>query len=207
MSSVFRVALTGGIGSGKTTVANKFEQLGVPVIDSDIIAREIVEPGQSCLNKIIQHFGDELLTKEKVLNREKLRNIIFNDDKAKEKLEEILHPSIYEEIDKKISKIDYPYCLVVIPLLIETNAMGYFNRILIVDTAETMQIHRAQQRDNASEENIEKIIKSQVSREQRLKHADDIIENNLSIEELNNSVVELHKKYINLAGYNAEKNK
>ena len=207
MASVFRVALTGGIGSGKTTVANKFEQLGVPVIDSDIISREIVEPGQSCLNKIIQHFGDELLTKEKVLNREKLRNIIFNDDKAKEKLEEILHPSIYEEIDKKISKIDYPYCLVVIPLLIETNAMGYFNRILIVDTAETMQIHRAQQRDNASEENIEKIIKSQVSREQRLKHADDIIENNLSIEELNNSVVELHKKYINLAGYNAEKNK
>ena len=207
MASVFRVALTGGIGSGKTTVANKFEQLGVPVIDSDIISREIVEPGQSCLNKIIQHFGDELLTKEKVLNREKLRNIIFNDDKAKEKLEEILHPSIYEEIDKKISKIDYPYCLVVIPLLIETNAMGYFNRILVVDTAETMQIHRAQQRDNASEENIEKIIKSQVSREQRLKHADDIIENNLSIEELNNSVVELHKKYINLAGYNAEKNK
>lgn len=207
MTSILRVALTGGIGSGKTTVANKFEQLGVPVVDSDIIARKIVEPGQASLNKIIQNFGDELLTKEKVLNREKLRNIIFSDDIAKEKLEKILHPAIYEEIDTQISKIDYPYCLVVIPLLIETNAMGHFNRILVVDTEETMQIQRAHQRDNSSEKDIEKIIKSQVSREQRLKYADDIIENNLSIEELNNSVVELHKKYINLAGYNAEKNK
>ncbi|MGB1801061.1 MAG: dephospho-CoA kinase [Gammaproteobacteria bacterium] len=207
MTSVLRVALTGGIGSGKTTVANQFEKLGTPIIDSDIIARNVVTPGQPCLKKIIHTFDNELLTKQGELNREKLRNIIFNDSKAKEKLEQILHPAIYEEIEKQIAEINYPYCLIVIPLLIETNAMDRFDRILVVDTAEKVQIQRAQQRDNTSEENIERIIKSQVNRQQRLKYADDIIENNLSIEGLNSSVKILHEKYINLSSYKPEKNK
>lgn len=201
MASVFRVALTGGIGTGKTTVAAQFEKFGVPVIDSDIIARNIVKPGQPCLNKIIQTFDNELLTTEGKLNREKLRKIIFNDDKAKKKLEKILHPAIYEEIEKQIAKIDYPYCLVVIPLLIETNAMDRFDRILVVDTDEKKQIQRAHQRDNTSEQNIEKIIKSQTNRQQRLEYADDIIENNFNIEGLNSSVKILHEKYINLSSY------
>lgn len=207
MASVLRVVLTGGIGTGKTTVATLFEKLGVPVIDSDIIARNIVKPGQPCLNKIIQTFDNQLLTEGGELNREKLREIIFNDNKAKEKLEEILHPAIYEEIEKQIAKIDYPYCLIVIPLLIETNAIDRFDQILVVDTDEKIQIQRAHQRDNTSEENIEKIIKSQVNRQQRLKYADDIIENNLSIEGLNSSVNILHEKYINLSSYKSEKNK
>lgn len=205
MTSVLRVALTGGIGTGKTTVANQFEKLGVTVIDADIIARNLVKPKQPCLHKIIQIFGSELLTKQGALNREKLRELIFNSNKAKEKLEEIMHPAIYEEIERQIAKIDYPYCLVVIPLLIETNAMDCFDRILIVDTDEKMQIQRAHQRDNTSKENIEKIIKSQANRQLRLKYADDIIENNLNIEALNSSINILHEKYINLSSYKSKK--
>lgn len=203
MSSVLRIALTGGIGSGKTTVARKFEALGVPVIDSDIIARDIVEPGRPCLKKIFEIFGDHLQNKDGTLNRDQLRNIIFNDDKAKEELENILHPEIYREIENQIAKIHYPYCLIVLPLLIETNAIHHFDRVLVIDTNEAIQIDRAYQRDNTSRENIEKIIKSQVNREERLKHADEIIENNLSIEELNDSIKKIHEKYINLSSYNS----
>lgn len=205
MSSVLRVALTGGIGSGKTTVSTKFEKLGAPVIDSDFIARDIVKPDSPCLNRIIEQFGIELLTKEKCLNREKLRDIIFNDAEAKDKLEKILHPAIYQEIEEQISEINFPYCLVVIPLLFETNSADRFDRILVIDSDESLQINRAHQRDNTSEKEIKKIIKSQVNREHRLKYADDIIENNLSIEELNSSISKLHEKYINLSSYNTEK--
>lgn len=202
MSSVLRIALTGGIGSGKTTVARKFEALGVPIIDSDIIARDIVKPGQPCLKKIFENFGGQIQNRDGTLDREKLREIIFNDNKAKEKLEKILHPEIYQEIENQISKINYPYCLIVLPLLIETGATDHFDRVLVLDTTESVQMERACQRDNTSRENIEKIIKSQVNRKERLKYADEIIENNHSIEELNDSINKLHEKYINLSSYN-----
>ena len=206
MSATLRVALTGGIGSGKSTVALKFQELGAPVIDSDIIAREVVNPNKPCLKKIINVFGDKLLTKKGSLDRKKLRDIIFNDDRAKDKLEEILHPAIYAEIDKQIINVNYPYCLIVIPLLIETNAVNRFDRILVIDTTETIQIERAKNRDNSSAENIKKIIESQISRQQRLEYADDILNNSHKIEELNDSIIKLHEKYIDLSSYTNKKN-
>ncbi|MBL1141637.1 MAG: dephospho-CoA kinase [Proteobacteria bacterium] len=206
MSAVLRIALTGGIGSGKSTVSSMFHQLGVPIIDSDIISRDIVKPDRPCLNEIIHEFGNELLTKSGTLNRQKLRSIIFHDDSAKKKLEEILHPVIYQEIENQVSRLNYPYCLIVIPLLIETRAMERFDKILVVDAPETIQIERAHHRDNTSEKNIEKILKSQISRKQRLKYADFVIENKLGINELNNSVVKLHEKFLELSSYYKEKN-
>lgn len=206
MSETLRIALTGGIGSGKSTVTSKFQQLGVPVIDSDIISREIVELDKPCLKKIIHEFGNNLLTNEGTLDREKLRSIIFNDDAAKKILEDILHPAIYQEIEDQVSNVNYPYCLIVIPLLIETNASDRFDRILVVDTTEALQVERASNRDKTSVEDIKKIIKSQVSHEQRLKYANDVINNSLTIEELNDSVLKLHEKYIKLSSHSNKKN-
>lgn len=199
MSGVLRIALTGGIGSGKSTVASKFQTLGVPVIDSDVIARSIVKPGEPALKAIVSAFGKDLLTDEGTLDRRRLRNIIFNDLSAKTRLENILHPLIYKEIDEQVSRIHYPYCLIVIPLLVETERTNHFDRILVVDIPEEIQLKRASNRDNDSLKLIEGIIKSQASREQRLKHADDIIDNNLEIEDLNKTIQTLHNKYLKLA--------
>ena len=193
-----RVALTGGIGSGKSTVAEQFQKLGAPIIDSDIISREIVKPGFSVLNKIITEFGERILKHDGILDRHKLRELIFTDANAKKKLEQILHPVIYQKISEQIPSINYPYCLIIVPLLIETQTMNKFDRILVVDIPEFMQIARARKRDKCSAEMIKSIIKTQVKRRQRLKFADDIIDNNFEINELNKSVQKLHNKYLSL---------
>jgi dephospho-CoA kinase len=202
MSKTLHVALTGGIGSGKSTVSSIFQSLGVPVIDSDVISRTIVMPGKPCLKNIIDEFGSTLLNDKGELDRHKLRNIIFNDSEAKTKLEELLHPVIYQEIERAASSIDYPYCLIAIPLLIETQATEKFDRILLVDLPEAVQLARASDRDNTSIDLISEIIKNQASREQRLKYADDIIDNSVKIEELTNAVQKLHNKYLKLAEAN-----
>lgn len=202
MLARLRIALTGGIGSGKSTVTSLFQELGTPIIDSDVVARDIVKPDSPCLNAIINEFGVELLTNEGYLNRSKLREIIFNDNKNKIKLEAILHPVIYKEIESQIAEINYPYCLIVIPLLIETKAIDRFDRILLVDTDEELQIKRASNRDNVSSQTIKKIMKYQASRQQRLECADDIINNTVEIEKLNESVLTLHKKYLKLSSNN-----
>ncbi|HIF49996.1 MAG TPA: dephospho-CoA kinase [Thiotrichaceae bacterium] len=201
MSAVLRVALTGGIGSGKSTVSSKFHELGAPIIDSDIISRDVVKPESACLHAIINEFGSDVLTNKATLDRDKLRTIVFNDDNAKNKLEEILHPAIYLEIENQLSKVDYPYCITVIPLLVETQAMRRFDRILLVDISEKLQIERTVNRDNSSNIIVEKIIKSQVSRKQRLKYADDIINNSIEIDELNDTVLHLHHLYMELSNY------
>ncbi|MCZ6802454.1 MAG: dephospho-CoA kinase [Proteobacteria bacterium] len=202
MSMALRIALTGGIGSGKSTVASKFMGLGVPVIDTDIISRNIVKPGEPCLKIIINEFGNQLLTIEGILDRHKLRNIIFNDKKARIKLEKILYPVIYQKINEQISTIDYQYCLIVIPLLVETQAMDHFDRILLVDIPEHLQVKRAAERDNISPQNVQNIIRTQANRTQRLKYANDIIDNSVKIEELNETVNILHNKYLELSGKN-----
>jgi len=199
MVKPFSVALTGGIGSGKSTVAEVFQEQGVPTIDADIISHTIVTPGKPCFAAIISEFGSILLSEDGSLDRLQLRDIVFNDAKAKDKLEKILHPGIYEEIDNLLHTVNSPYCLIVIPLLIESQATDKFDRILLIDVPEELQIIRTTERDNISAEIAAKIIKSQASRQERLMFADDIIVNDIDIKNLNESVLHLHKKYLKLA--------
>ena len=199
MPPVLTIALTGGIGSGKTSVASIFKGLGVPVIDSDTISKEIILPGKPCFKDIVNEFGEEILTNEGTIDRHKLRDIIFNNDKARIKLENITHPIIFKNIDIQISLINYPYCLVIIPLLIETKSVKYFDKILLVDTHKNIQFERVSKRDSMSPTLLRKIIKIQATRSERLKYADDVIENNNEIEGLNEYINILHKKYLILS--------
>ena len=191
------VGLTGGIGSGKTTVANMFHDLGVELIDADIIAREVVEPASFALGKIKQHFGDDFIQTDGYLDRTKLRHKIFNSEKDKEWLNNLLHPLIRESILSKISQSSGQYCILVAPLLFENKLTQYVNRTLVVDVTESIQIERTVKRDNSNSHIIEKIIESQISRNERLKLADDIIDNsNTDLSLIAKKVDELHRLYL-----------
>ena len=202
MLPALTIALTGGIGSGKTSIASIFKSLGVPIIDSDTISKEIILPGKPCFKDIVNEFGEEILTNKGTIDRYKLRDIIFNNDKARIKLENITHPIIFKNIDIQTSLINYPYCLVIVPLLIETKSVKYFDKVLLVDTLENIQFERVTKRDSISPTLLRKIIKTQVTRSERLKHADDIIENNNEIGNLNEYINILHKKYLGLSNNN-----
>ena len=199
MPPVLTVALTGGIGSGKTSIASIFKNLGVPIIDSDTISKEIILPGKPCFKDIVNEFGEEILTNKGTIDRYKLRDIIFNNDKARIKLENITHPIIFKNIDIQTSLINYPYCLVIVPLLIETKSAKYFDKVLLVDTFKNIQFERVSKRDSMSPTLLKKIIKIQATRSERLKYADDIIENNNEIGNLNEYINILHKKYLALS--------
>jgi dephospho-CoA kinase len=199
MPPVLTIALTGGIGSGKTSIASIFKSLGVPIIDSDTISKEIILPGKPCFKDIVNEFGEEILTNKGIIDRYKLRDIIFNNDKARIKLENITHPIIFKNIDIQTSLINYPYCLVIVPLLIETKSVKYFDKVLLVDTLENIQFERVAKRDSMSPTLVRKIIKTQATRSERLKYADDIIENNNEIGNLNEYINILHKKYLTLS--------
>jgi dephospho-CoA kinase len=199
MPPVLTIALTGGIGSGKTSIASIFKSLGVPIIDSDTISKEIILPGKPCFKDIVNEFGEEILTNKGTIDRYKLRDIIFNNDKARIKLENITHPIIFKNIDIQTSLINYPYCLVIVPLLIETKSVKYFDKVLLVDTFKNIQFERVSKRDSMSPTLLKKIIKIQATRSERLKYADDIIENNNEIGNLNEYINILHKKYLTLS--------
>ena len=202
MPPVLTIALTGGIGSGKTSIASIFKSLGVPIIDSDTISKEIILPGKPCFKDIVNEFGEEILTNKGTIDRYKLRDIIFNNDKARIKLENIIHPVVFKNIDTEISLINYPYCLVIIPLLIETKSTEKFDRILVIDALESLQFERIVKRDDISPILIKKIIKTQAKRKERLRYANDIIVNNDTIMNLNKSINTLHKKYLGLSNNN-----
>ena len=202
MPPVLTIALTGGIGSGKTSIASIFKSLGVPIIDSDTISKEIILPGKPCFKDIVNEFGEEILTNKGTIDRYKLRDIIFNNDKARIKLENIIHPVVFKNIDTEISLINYPYCLVIIALLIETKSTERFDRILVIDALESLQFERIVKRDDISPILIKKIIKTQAKRKERLRYANDIIVNNDKIINLNKSINTLHKKYLGLSNNN-----
>ena len=201
------IALTGGIGSGKTTVSEIFKTKNIPVIDTDIIARQIVEKGKPAYNEIIKQFGEGILNKNKNIDRQFLRELIFSSTKKRLQLENILHPIIWNEVKTQLASISSnvsvtpPYCIVVIPLLLENSSKTRpitFDRVLVIDVPEEIQLERSKKRDNSSESIIKNIMKNQVSRQIRIDAADDIIVNTRDLDFLKNQIEELHNKYIKL---------
>lgn len=192
------IGLTGGIGSGKSAAGIEFEKLGITVIDADEIAQKASLKNSKAYKEIVEYFGASILDNSQNIDRRKLRNIVFNNDEQKKKLEQILHPAIREDISFAISNSKSPYTIIMVPLIYETNSKDNYNRILVIDCDEDIQISRAVTRDGASEEDIKKIINSQATKKERLSIADDVISNNSSIEELSEKVLHLHKNYLEL---------
>ncbi len=192
------IGLTGGIGSGKSAAGIEFEKLGITVIDADEIAQKASLKNSKAYKEIVEYFGATILDNSQNIDRRKLRNIVFNNDEQKKKLEQILHPAIREDISFAISNSKSPYTIIMVPLIYETNSKDNYNRILVIDCDEDIQISRAVTRDGASEEDIKKIINSQATKKERLSIADDVISNNSSIEKLSEKVLHLHKNYLEL---------
>ncbi|ANO52174.1 dephospho-CoA kinase [Woeseia oceani] len=195
----FRIGLTGGIASGKSLIANYFEELGVPVIDTDVIARELVEPGSPALNEIRQMFGDRVIAVDGGLNRAALRTIVFADEGERRKLEGLLHPLIREETMRQSASAGGRYQIIVVPLLAESPMRESMDRILVVDVPKALQLERLLARDAENKAQAERIIASQASREERLAIADDVINNDGSLELARQRVAELHRRYERLA--------
>lgn len=191
------VALSGGVASGKSTIANLFAQLGVPIIDADIIARQVVEVGTDALAQIVKHFSTEILLPNGELDRSQLREIIFNNDHERLWLNNLLHPIIHKITQKQIAKQTAPYVIWVVPLLIENNLHQLADRVLMVDVPETLQMERLIYRDKISESLAKRMIRTQVPLAERLSYADDIIVNNGNLASLSEQVNKLHQQYLN----------
>ena len=197
------VGLTGGIGSGKSTIAELFAELGVPVIDADLIARQVVEKGSPLLAEIAAHFGPEILLEDGALNRAALREKVFNHESEKQWLNQLLHPAIRHKMLQQLAAQDAPYCIFMVPLLIENKLTALCQRVLVVDVSKQTQMTRASKRDNNQLALIKNIMQSQVSRSERLQHADDVINNDADLSEslpqLKQKVLDLHHHYLQLA--------
>lgn len=193
------VALTGGIGSGKSAVSRHLESLGVPVTDADLLARQMVEPGSPALLEIQAAFGEHLVNQAGELDRQALREIVFDHPEQRERLEAILHPRIRQAMLDWLDQQQAPYALLVIPLLFETGQNQLADRVLVVDCAPELQIQRVAERDGLAQAQIEQILSAQVDRETRLQGADDIIENNGTLAELIEATEAMHQRYLKLA--------
>jgi dephospho-CoA kinase len=196
MPSVPRIALTGGVASGKSTVATLFAALGAKLIDTDQIARDIVAPPAPVLDRIVARFGPELLTPQGTLDRARLRSIVFADAAARADLEAITHPAIRAEAARRSAAEGGPYQLIAVPLLVETGTQRDYDRVLVVDTDPELQLRRLLQRDGIDEITARNMLSAQASREQRLGLADDIIDNNGTIATLAAQVETLHRRYL-----------
>ncbi len=196
---MFIVALTGGIGSGKSTAANIFAELGVPITDVDVISHQLTAANQPLVKEIEKIFGNQYITPEGALNRDAMRKLVFNDDAARAKLNAILHPVIYDEAVKALTFTKKaPYQILAIPLLFESpHYKKLINRILLIDCDEKIQIERVKSRSHLSESEIIKIIRTQTPQNERLTLADDVIQNDGNVEELRKKILEIHQKYIN----------
>ncbi|TNV19242.1 dephospho-CoA kinase [Buttiauxella sp. B2] len=201
---VYTVALTGGIGSGKSTVADNFSRLGITIVDADVIARQIVEPGQPALSIIAEHFGTEILLQDGTLNRRVLREKIFSSPEQKQWLNELLHPLIHQRTQTEINQALSPYVLWVVPLLIENNLQQKADRVLVVDVSPEVQIARTIARDKVSRQHVQQILAAQVTREARLAVADDVINNDGGTAQVAAHVDRLHCQYLELASQAAQ---
>jgi len=196
MNNKYIVGLTGGIGSGKTTIANLFINKNIDVVDADEVARQVVEPGQPALAAIVEKFGDNILLADGSLNRPKLREKVFSDEQAKQWLNALLHPAIRHEMLEQLSNTKSVYCLLVAPLLLENGLEKYVDQVLVIDVDEATQVDRTTKRDGSSEATIKSIISSQISREKRLEMADYIIRNQgCAVEKIQQQVDELYELF------------
>ena len=194
-----RIGLPGGIASGKSTVAKMFAELGVPVVDTDVIAREVVEPGTPALEEIREAFGPEVITANGTLNRAAMRRIVFADDQARRMLEAIVHPRIRAEVFDQAASLGGDYQLIVVPLLVESPLRSFVDRVLVVDCGEDTQIERLLGRDGGSKDQARRIVAAQASRDERLALADDVIRNEGDMDETRHQVWDLHETYLRAA--------
>lgn len=193
------IGLTGGIGSGKSAASQQFEALGIKVVDADIVAREVVQPGTPALQEISRHFGSEILQEDGQLNRAALRKIIFSDASQRTWLEQLLHPIIRASIINQLNEASCYYSILASPLLLETDQHELCDRIIVVDCSEEQQLERSCRRDANSAEQIKRIISTQMPRQERLAKADYIIDNSNTVETLNTQVEQLHAKFCSMA--------
>ncbi|MDM5077615.1 dephospho-CoA kinase [Aeromonas media] len=201
---MYVVAITGGIGSGKTTIANQFAALGIEVVDADLIARDVVAPGTPALAAITSHFGPEILTEQGLLDRRALRERIFSDPAAKSWLNALLHPIIRSEMLRQCAAVSSPYCLLVVPLLVENRLTELADRVLVIDVDEATQIERTCRRDGVSRAQAQAILASQASRTERLAMADDVLDNQSgTTETIRARILALHETYLAFASQQA----
>ncbi|OUR66328.1 dephospho-CoA kinase [Cycloclasticus sp. 46_83_sub15_T18] len=193
------IGLTGGIGCGKTTVTQLFQQRNVPVVDADEIAHAVVQPKQPALTAVAAAFGPQVISADGSLDRDQLRNIVFTDPTKKKILEDILHPIIFKTMYQQLEQYDAAYGIASIPLLFEGNKPHNFARVLVIDCPETLQIQRVKTRDQLSDNIISSIMDSQCSRSYRLAHADDIIRNDGSLDSLETQVAQRHAEYLSMS--------
>jgi dephospho-CoA kinase len=196
---MLRVGLTGGIGSGKSTVARMFAARDVPIIDTDELAHELAEPGQAGHAAIVRQFGPDVLDADGRLDRTKMRARVFADPDERRRLENILHPEIRAEARRRLELSAAPYAIVAVPLLVETGFGNLVDRVLVVDCDEALQVQRTATRSGLTIQEIERVMAAQASRAQRLARADDVIENNAGLPELEVQVARLHAQYLALA--------
>lgn len=197
---MLRIGLTGGIASGKSTVADYFAELGATIIDTDVIAREVVAPGMPALQEIRQQFGDDVIRADGTLDRAEMRRIVFADNARRHSLESITHPKIRDETMRQAQSRNGPYQIIVVPLLVGSPFEDFVDRILVVDCDPEVQLARLLNRDVGDERQARRIIAAQASREDRLAIADDVIDNSRDLAETRARVEDLHRRYLRLAG-------
>ena len=193
---MLRIGLTGGIGSGKTAASDHFARLGAEVIDTDLLSRELVEPGQAALREIVDNFGDQVLTADGHLDRARLGELVFRNPEARQQLEAILHPRIREAMLLRAEQSQAPYVVFVIPLLFETGQQTLVDRVLLIDVPEDLQRARVAERDQLDDARITRIMSAQTDRETRRSNADDIVCNDGDIASLHAEIEKLHRKYM-----------
>lgn len=196
---MLRIGLTGGVASGKSTVADEFAKSGVPVIDTDLIARDIVSPGSAALQEIRRQFGDGVIGADGGLDRRELRKIVFDDERKRKSLEAILHPRIRQETMARAQAAGGPYQVIVVPLLVESALKSFVDRIVVVDCDPETQLDRLLLRDAESVDQAKRMISAQASRDERLAIADDVVNNDGDLEDTRKQVAKLHRRFLNLA--------